>query len=77
MIKHVTLVHFKDGTTDQQKAAILNAFKALKEHIDVIRDFWVGLDLGLLEGNAGLSVIATFDSKEDFLTYSSHPEVGS
>ncbi|MEM1111265.1 MAG: Dabb family protein [Pseudomonadota bacterium] len=72
MIQHVTLIDFKAGTTDAQKAAVLAAFQTLPDHIAEIRDFRAGLDLSLLEGNAGIAVHATFDSPEDFLAYSSH-----
>jgi hypothetical protein len=76
MIRHVTLIDFKYGTTDEQMAAVRAAFQSLPEHIPGIRDFSVGLDLGLLEGNAGLAVHATFDSRDDFLAYSVHPAHG-
>lgn len=76
MIKHVTLINFKDDTSDEQKAAVLAAFQTLPAHIPEIRDYAVGLDLNLLEGNAGLAVHVSFDSQEDFLTYSTHAAHG-
>ncbi len=72
MIKHVTLINFTDGATEDQKQAVLAVFKSLPEHIPGIRDFSVGLDLGLLEGNAGLMVQASFDKESDFMSYSTH-----
>lgn len=72
MIRHITLIHFKDDATQAQKEAVLAAFRKLPEHIPGIIDFHTGLDLGLLEGNAGIAVQATFASKEDFLNYSTH-----
>ena len=47
MVKHVTLINFKEDTSDAQKAAVLAAFQTLPEHIPEIREFSVGLDLGL------------------------------
>lgn len=77
MIRHITLINFKEGTTEAQKQQTLQAFRQLPEHIPGILEFHVGLDLGLLEGNAGLAVQATFASKEDFLAYSTHEAHGS
>ncbi len=77
MIRHVTLINFKPGTSQAQKAAVLDAFRQLPDHIPAIREFSVGLDLGLLEGNAGLAVFAGFESEADFLEYSSHPAHGT
>jgi hypothetical protein len=77
MIKHVTLINFKEGTTDSQRAAVLAAFQSLPRHIPGITAFSVGLDLGLLEGNAGLAVFASFESQADFLAYSTHPAHGA
>lgn len=76
MIRHVTLINFKDGTSDAQKRDVLEAFETLPSHIPEVKDFSVGLDLGLLEGNAELMVLASFDSEADFLTYSSHQAHG-
>ena len=76
MIKHVTLINFNDDASDEQKAAALAAFKTLPDHIEGIVDYSVGLDLGLLEGNAGLMVQASFANKDDFLAYSVHAAHG-
>ncbi len=76
MIRHVTLIDFKDGTTQEQREAVLAAFNELPQHIPGIRQFEAGLDLRLLEGNAGLAVHATFESQDDFLVYASHPAHG-
>ena len=76
MIRHVTLIDFKEGTTEAQRTAVCEVFEQLPQHIPGIRQFEVGLDLGLLEGNAGLAVHATFDSQEDFITYATHAAHG-
>ena len=73
MIKHVTLINFNEGTSDEQKQAVLNVFESLPSHIPEVRAFTVGLDLGILEGNADLMVQASFDKREDFEIYSVHP----
>ncbi len=72
MIQHITLVYFKDGTDAARKQAVLEAFRKLPELIPQVKAFRCGLDLELLEGNAGLAVLAEFDNSEDFLAYSTH-----
>ncbi|TXS96111.1 Dabb family protein [Parahaliea maris] len=72
MIQHITLIYFKADTTDERKQAVLAAFQQLPDLIPGIKAFRTGLDLELLEGNAGLAVVAEFASADDFLTYSTH-----
>ena len=72
MIQHITLVYFKDGTDDARKQAVLAAFEQLPALIPQVKAFRCGLDLELLQGNAGLAVLAEFASSEDFLAYSTH-----
>ncbi|MDO8863017.1 Dabb family protein [Haliea sp. E1-2-M8] len=77
MIRHITLIDFKEDATQEQKDEALQAFRQLPQHIPGILEFQVGLDLGLLEGNAGLAVQATFANREAFITYSRHEAHGS
>ena len=77
MIRHITLIHFKDDTTREQRSQTLKAFQQLPQHIPGILEFHAGLDLELLEGNAGLAVQATFANREDFLAYSIHEAHGT
>ncbi len=72
MIQHITLVYFKEGTDAGRKQAVLAAFEKLPALIPGVQAFRCGLDLELLEGNAGLAVVAEFASAEDFLAYSTH-----
>jgi hypothetical protein len=73
MIKHIALIHFKEGTDQAAREAVLAAFRKLPAAIPQVRSYTVGLDLGLLEGNAGLAVVGEFATREDFLVYSQHP----
>lgn len=72
MIKHITLINFKDGTTAEQKQAVEDVFNKLPDLIPELRSFSVGQDLGLLDGNSGFAVVGDFDNKDDFLVYSTH-----
>jgi hypothetical protein len=72
MIQHITLITFKPDTDTGQQQAVLAAFQRLPELIPAVQAFQAGLDLGLLEGNAGLAVMAQFASQQDFLSYATH-----
>lgn len=72
MIKSVSLINFREGTEQAQREAVLAAYRKLPSLIPGIVSFEVGLDLGLLEGTAGIAVIVGFASREDFLAYSTH-----
>jgi hypothetical protein len=45
----------------------------LPQHINKIRRFEIGEDLGLVEGNADLVVVAEFDNEQDYIAYADHP----
>ena len=72
MIRSVSLIDFKEGTDQARRDAVLAAYRKLPSLIPGIVSFEVGLDQGLLPGNAGIAVIAGFASREDFLAYSTH-----
>jgi len=72
MIRHVLLISFKPGTDATAKAAVKAAFEKLPGLISAVKSYSVGLDLGLLPGNADLAVIAEFANDADFLAYSQH-----
>jgi hypothetical protein len=76
MIRSVSLINFKEDITQEQAQAVLEAYKKLPSLIDQVRNFEVALNAGLLEGAAGICIIADFDNEEDFAAYSVHPAQG-
>ena len=72
MIRSVSLISFEEGTDQGQRDAVLAAYRKLPALIPGIVSFEVGLDQGLLQGNAGIAVIVGFASREDFVAYSTH-----
>lgn len=73
MIQHVCLITLKEGTDEATRRAVREAYEKLPSLIPEIRSWEIALDAGLLEGNATLSILGTFDSAEDFKVYSEHP----
>ena len=74
MIKHVVLLHWKEGTTTEAIQAVSDAFAQLPALVAEICSYEFGPDLGVYPGNADYMVVATFDSREDFKAYVVHPE---
>ena len=74
MIRHCVLIDLDDAATDADKQAMIDGLRALPGIIDEIRSYTVGIDLGLVKGNASLTVVGDFDNEADFRTYAGHPE---
>ena len=75
VLRHVVLFKFKDGTTPEQVAEVVAAFKALKGKIDVIQDFEYGTDVSTENKAAGFThcFLATFKDEAGRDAYLPHP----
>lgn len=71
--RHVSVLTFRDGTTRAQIDAVAAALATLPAQIGVIRDYRVGTDLGIDEGNGNFVVVADFASPADYAVYRDHP----
>lgn len=74
MFRHVVVFVWTPEATDGQKGAVAEALRALPGVIDTIRDYRIGADAGLAEGNSDFAVVADFDDVDGYLTYRDHPE---
>lgn len=72
-IRHVVTFGFRDGTTVEEIAAVTEGLEALPELIPEIRDYHVGPDLGLNDGNQQYAVVVDFETAEGYLAYRDHP----
>jgi hypothetical protein len=75
VLRHVVLLKFKDGTTDEQVGRIERAFCALPDKIDAIYDFEWGTDVSVENRQQGFThcFLVTFLSEEDRAKYLPHP----
>lgn len=73
MIRHVSLLKWKPGTTPEQVDAITTALRALPAKISELLDYKVGPDAGVDPGNFDFAVVADFDSEAGYATYRDHP----
>lgn len=73
MILHVVIFTWKDGVTRDQVAAFSAAVDALGETVGLFQSLQHGPDLAMREGNGDYVLIATFDTKDAWRAYQSHP----
>ncbi|MBT29674.1 MAG: hypothetical protein CMO01_08420 [Thalassobius sp.] len=76
MLRHVVLFKFKEGTTDAEVKEIEEAFKGLKEKIDVIKDFEWGTDVSVENKSEGFThcFFVTFADEAGREVYLPHPD---
>lgn len=73
MIRHVVVFDWKPEATAEQIAAVPEALAGLPAAIPEIRNYQVGSDIGVSEGNMGFAVVADFDDVDGYLVYKDHP----
>lgn len=75
VLRHVVLFAFKEGTGAAEIRAIEQAFAALPEQIDVIRDFEWGTDVSVEGKAAGFThcCLVTFADEAGRDAYLPHP----
>ena len=74
MFRHVVLFTFKPDTTPETTAAIIDALRTLPALIPELKDYRVGLDAGVNDGNYEMAVTADFDDVEGYLAYRDNDE---
>ena len=71
--RHIVLLRWQEGTDRAAHDAVVDGLRALPAHIDTIRNYVVGTDARVNEGNYDLAVVADFDDEAGYLTYRDHP----
>jgi hypothetical protein len=73
MIRHVVLISWVPEATAEQIQRVETELDALKPLIGGLRDYQIGPDAGIVEGNADFAVVGDFDDEESYLRYRNHP----
>jgi Stress responsive A/B Barrel Domain len=73
MLRHTVLLTLSTDPASEPTKAILEALRKLPAQVSSIREYEVGADLGLNEGNATIAVVAGFDDEKGYLEYRDHP----
>ncbi len=74
LLRHTVLLRFKPGTSDFQIQAVLDGLATMPGKMDFIRRYEFGRDVGIMEGNPQVALVADFDSAEDWRAYQEHPD---
>ena len=74
MIRHIVLICWADGVTEENIQQVCAGFDDLQSAIPLVRNMIYGPDLDLVEGNYDFAMIADFDSVDDWQAYRDHPE---
>ena len=76
VLRHVVMFKFKDQSTPEQVKVVVDAFRALKGKISLIKDFEWGVNNSPEKINQGLThcFFATFASEKDRDDYLVHPD---
>ena len=69
MIRHIALLTFVDGATEEQVRAIEDALSTLPARLPQLRAYGIGRDLGINAGNASFAVVAEFANIDDYVAY--------
>ena len=82
VFRHVVLFKFKDGTSEAQVKEIVDAFRELKNKIDVIQDFEYGTDLSTENRSQGFThcffvTFADDKGRDAYLPHPAHKEFGA
>ena len=73
MFHHVVVFTWRDGTTEEQVAAVAAELAKLPEEVPAIRRYEFGPDAGLDPANADFAVVAAFEDAGGYLVYRDHP----
>lgn len=72
--RHIMLMQVRDGATPDQIDAALEGLRTMPGKVPGILRYEFGTDLGLVDGNPEIALVADFASEEDWRAYLSHPE---
>lgn len=73
MLQHNVMLALVEGATDEQRAAIIAALRALPGQIPGLESIVVRSDAGLVPGNAHVMFTMSFTDESSWRAYTSHP----
>lgn len=73
MFRHVAMFRWAPGTTDEQVDELRRALRELPAAIPELRDYRMGTDAGLADGNWDFVVVADVVDAADWQAYIDHP----
>jgi hypothetical protein len=74
MFRHVVMMRFTPESTPAQLAAMQARLLQLPGQIPEIRNYVIGDDARINDGNFDFVIVADFDNVDDYLVYRDHPD---
>ena len=78
MIRHIVMFRFNPSASAEERAALIDALKGLKDKIELVKELEVGEDVGGKPNSYDIalnSVFETFDDVEEYAVHPDHVEV--
>ena len=73
MIRHVVLLSWKTGVTDEQRQRVATELRGLRPLMSGVIAYHVGPDAGIVSGNDDFAVVGDFADQDSYLAYRTHP----
>lgn len=74
MIRHIVLFRFNDSASAEDRAALIDALKGLKEKIGFVKELEVGQDVGGKANSYDIALNSVFETFDDVEKYAIHPD---
>jgi hypothetical protein len=74
VLRHLVLLTFNHGATDEQCAAVISELRTLPQRIPSVLAVEVYRNAALAEGSSDIAVRADFADADAFRQYNDHPE---
>ena len=71
--RHVVMFRWAEDASPENRSAAVEALHRLVEEVADLGTLTVGVDAGLVEGNADVVVVADFPTQEAYLAYAADP----
>ena len=73
-VRHVVLMRFHEGTTDEQVRALADGLDGMPKAVGVMLDYRHGRDLGINDNSYDYAVVGDFGTADDYVIYRDHPD---
>ena len=73
MIRHVLVITWTPGATDEQKQRVNDQLATLPPLMHGLRSYTFGPDIGVNPGTADMAIVADFDDADAYRAYRDHP----
>ncbi len=74
MIRHIVLFRFNTSASPDERTALIDALKGLKDKIELVKELEVGEDVGGKPNSYDIALNSAFETFDDVEKYAVHPD---